>query len=154
MSQSQINKIVEIAVGCCHQRNPELLDEIFDDLPVEINKQVLSGTVAALQGDVDSLVWFCGYFAGAINRSEDNEKPHLIMLLSKMLIKNGMEAFVDFSPYPGCRLVIINTEKFEALPPKVQALVQQSFDVTESKSEETQQVNDALLEELMVAQEI
>ena len=154
MSQSQINEIVELSVGCCYQRNPELLDEIFDDLPVEINKQILSGTVTALHGDIDSTVWFCGYFAGAINRSEDNEKPHLIMLLSKMLIKNGMEAFVDFSPYPGCRLVIINTEKFEALPPKVQALVQQSFDVTESKSEEAQQVNDALLEELMVAQEI
>ena len=150
MSQFQINEIVEIAVGCCHQRNPELLDEIFDDLPVEINKQVLAGTVAALQGDTDSLAWFCGYFAGAINRSEDNEKPHSIALLSKLLIRNEMEAFVDFSPYPGCRLVIINTDKFGALPPKVKAVMQEAFDVNEASGEEVQQINDALLEELTV----
>lgn len=150
MSQSQINKIVEIAVGCCHQRNPELLDEIFDDLPVETNKQILSGTVTALRNDIDSAVWFCGYFAGAVNRSEDNEKPHLIMLLSKMLIKNGMEAFVDFSPYPGCRLVIINTDKFAALPEKVKLLMQEAFDVNEASGEEVKRINDALLEELMV----
>lgn len=150
MSQSQINEIVEIAVGCCHQRNPELLDEIFDDLPVEINKQVLAGTVAALQGDVDSTAWFCGYFAGAINRSEDNEKPHSITLLSKLLIKKGMEAFVDFSPYPGCRLVIINTEKFALLPEKAKALMQEAFDVNEASGEEVKRINDAILEELMV----
>ncbi|MGB6296546.1 MAG: hypothetical protein WBF90_10210 [Rivularia sp. (in: cyanobacteria)] len=150
MSQSQINEIVEIAVGCCYQRNPELLDEIFDDLPVEINKQILSGTVTALQGDIDSTAWFCGYFAGAINRSEDNEKPHLIVLLSKMLIKNGMEAFVDFSPYPGHRLVIINTEKFAALPPKTKALMQEAFDVNEASGEEVLRINNAILEELVV----
>ncbi len=150
MSQSQINEIVEIAVGCCYQRNPELLDEIFDDLPVEINKQILSGTVTALHGDIDSTTWFCGYFAGAVNRSEDNEKPHLIMLLSKMLIKNGMEAFVDFSPYPGCRLMVINTDKFAALPSKVQALMQEAFDVNEASSEEVLRINNAILEELIV----
>lgn len=127
MSQSQISEIIELAVGCCHQRSPELLDEIFDDLPVEINKQLLVGTVAALQGDTGSLAWFCGYFAGAVNCKEDNEKPHLIVSLSKMLIKNGMQAFVDFSPYPGHRLVIINTKKFESLPPKTQALMQSRF---------------------------
>lgn len=150
MSQSQINEIIEIAVGCCYQRNPELLDEIFDDLPVDINREVLYGTVAALNGDTDSLAWFCGYFAGAVNRSEDNEKPHLIMLLSKMLIKNGMEAFVDFSPYPGRRLVIINTEKFAALPQKVKSLVQEAFDVNEASSEEVLRINNAILEELVV----
>lgn len=150
MSQSQFNEIVELSVGCCHQRNPELLDEIFDDLPVDINKQILSGTVAALQGDTDSLAWFCGYFAGAVNRSEDNEKPHLIILLSKMLIKNGMEAFADFSPYPGCRLVIINTDKFAALPQKVKLLMQEAFDVNESSGEEVLRINNAILEELVV----
>ena len=150
MSQSQINEIVELSAGCCCQRNPELLNEIFDDLPVEINKQVLSGTVAVLQGDTDSLAWFCGYFAGAINRSEDNEKPHLIMLLSKMLIKNGMEAFVDFSPYPGHRLVIINTDKFESLPQKVKSLMQEAFDVNEASSEEVLRINNAILEEFVV----
>ena len=150
MSQEQINEIIEIAVGCCHQRNPELLDEIFDDLPVEINKQILSGTVAALQTDVNSTAWFCGYFAGAINRSEDNEKPHLIILLSKMLVKNGMEAFADFSPYPGRRLVILNTQKFELLPPKTQALMQEAFDVNEASGEEVKRINNAILEELVV----
>ena len=150
MSQEQINEVIELSVGCCYQHNPELLDEIFDDLPVEINKQILSGTVAALQGDIDSLAWFCGYFAGAVNRSEDNEKPHLIMLLSKMLIKNGMEAFVDFSPYPGCRLVVINTEKFESLPQKVKGLMQEAFDVNEASGEEVKRINNAILEELVV----
>ena len=150
MSQTEINEIVEIAVGCCHQRNPELLDEIFDDLPVEINKQVLAGTVAALRNDIDSTVWFCGYFAGAINRKEDNEKQHPIMLLSKLLIKKGMQAFVDFSPYPGCRLMIINTDKFGALPEKVKALMQEAFDVNEASGEEVKRINDAILEELVV----
>lgn len=150
MSQEQISKIVEIAFGCCYQRNPELLDEIFDDLPVDINREVLLGTVAALQGDTDSLAWFCGYFAGAINRSEDNEKPHSITLLSKLLIKKGMEAFVDFSPYPGHRLVIINTDKFAALPQKVKSLMQEAFDVNETSGEEILRINNAILEELMV----
>ncbi|MEM6399810.1 MAG: hypothetical protein AAF757_06195 [Cyanobacteria bacterium P01_D01_bin.116] len=150
MSQSQINEIVELSVGCCHQRSPELLNEIFDDLPVEINKQILSGTVATLRNDIDSLAWFCGYFAGAINRSEDNEKPHLIVLLSKILIQNGMEAFADFSPYPGRRLVILNTQKFESLPPKTQALMQEAFDVNEASGEEVKRINNAILEELVV----
>jgi len=127
-----------------------LLDEIFDDLPVEINKQVLAGTVAVLQGDNDSLAWFCGYFAGSVNRKEDNENPHLIVLLSKMLIKNGMQAFVDFSPYPGRRLVILNTQKFESLPPKVQALMQEAFDISEASGEEVLRINNAILEELVV----
>ncbi|MEM7713429.1 MAG: hypothetical protein AAF349_07600 [Cyanobacteria bacterium P01_A01_bin.68] len=150
MSQSQINELIEIAVGCCYQRNPELLDEIFDNLPIDLNKHVIMGTVAALQGNVDSTAWFCGYFARAINHSEDNEKPHLIILLSKMLIKNGMEVFVDFSPYPGCRLMVINIEKFESLPPKVQALMQEAFDVNEASGKEVLRINDAILEELMV----
>ncbi|MEO1375486.1 MAG: hypothetical protein AAFW70_14450 [Cyanobacteria bacterium J06635_10] len=64
MFQVQIDKLIQIAVNCCHRRNPELLDEIFDDLPVEINKQILIGTVAVLHGDIDSTAWLCGYFQG------------------------------------------------------------------------------------------
>ncbi|MEO1375487.1 MAG: hypothetical protein AAFW70_14455 [Cyanobacteria bacterium J06635_10] len=61
-----------------------------------------------------------------------------------------MKAFVDFSPYPGCRLVIINTDKFAALPEKVKSLMQEAFDVNQASSEEVLRINDALLEELMV----
>ena len=147
---TNIDKLVAFAVNHCHKQNPEGLDQIFDNLPAELNKQVLVGTVAALHGDTDSLSWFCGYFAGSIDRSEDNDKPHFIVLLSKLLIKHGMEAFADFAPYPGRRLVIINTEKFATLPDKVQILVRDSFDVNAMSGEEVKRVNDALLEELMV----
>ena len=147
---TQIDKLVAFAVNHCHEQNPEGLDQIFDNLSAELNKQVLVGTVAALHGDTDSLSWFCGYFAGAINRSEDNDKPHFTVLLSKLLIKHGMEAFADFAPYPGRRLVIINTDKFETLPDKVQILVRDSFDVNAMSGEEVKRVNDALLEELVV----
>ena len=61
-----------------------------------------------------------------------------------------MKAFTDFSPYPGRRLVIINTEKFAVLPEKVQILVRDSFDVNAMSGEEVKRVNDALLEELVV----
>ncbi|MCV3217580.1 hypothetical protein OGM63_29410 [Plectonema radiosum NIES-515] len=91
------------------------------------------------------------YSASEINRSEDNDKPyHAIKLLSKLLIKHGMEPFTDFSPYPGCRLIIINTEKFEALPAEVQDLLKEVFDVMEGTGEQLQQINNALLEELVV----
>jgi hypothetical protein len=100
---------------------------------------------------IDTLSWFCGYIASEINRTEDNQKPHHpITKLSKTLITLGMEPFTDFMPYPGCRIVILNSEKFESLPEEVQAIVQQAFDVTESSSEEAQRVNDALLQELVV----
>ena len=72
------------------------------------------------------------------------------MLLSKLLIKNGMQAFADFSPHPGCRLVIINTEKLAALPEKVKSLMQEAFDVNETSGEEILRINDVLMEELMV----
>jgi hypothetical protein len=88
--------------------------------------------------------------AGAINRTEDNNKPHSIVLLSKLLIKSGMQPFEDFAPYPGCRIMIVNTDKFAALPEKVQVLVQFVFDVVERTSEEAQRINNALMEELMV----
>lgn len=77
---------------------------------------VLAGTINALTDDIDTLAWFCGYTASEINRSEDNHKPHHpITLLSKLLIKFGMQPFSDFMPYLGCRIVILNADKFESL---------------------------------------
>ena len=148
---TDIDKLVERAVKYCHKQNPEGLDQIFDNLPVELNKQVLVGTLAVLHNDTDILSWFCGYFAGEVNCTSDNDKPHHpITLLSKLLIQYGMYPFIDFAPYPGCRLMIANTEKFETLPEKVQTLVQGTFDVIERTGEEAKQINDALLEELVV----
>ncbi|WP_026736119.1 hypothetical protein [Fischerella sp. PCC 9605] len=148
---TKTDKLVEQVVCYCHKRHPEALDKIFDTLPASINKQLVAGTVAALSGDTDTLAWFCGYMASAINRSEDNQKPHHpITLLSKLLIKHQMQPFSDFMPYPGCRLVILNTEKYEALPTEVQKLVQQAYEITEATGEEAQRINNALLEELVV----
>ncbi|MHC5762602.1 hypothetical protein [Nostoc sp.] len=151
---TKIDKLVEDAVRYCHKRHPEALDSIFDNLPVNLNKQVVTGIVAAFQKDIDSLSWFCGYMASEINRTEDNQKPHHpITKLSKTLITLGMEPFTDFMPYPGCRIVILNSEKFESLPQEVQAIVQQAFDIRESSPEEAQRVNNALMQELTVTQE-
>ncbi|MEH2160243.1 MAG: hypothetical protein V7K38_04185 [Nostoc sp.] len=61
-----------------------------------------------------------------------------------------MFSFTDFMPYPGCRLVILNSEKFESLPDDIQAIVQQAFDIRESSPQEAQQVNNALMQELVV----
>lgn len=156
---TKTDKLVQQVVKHCQKRSPEALDQIFDNLPVgrtvqeyqRLNQQILAGTTNALTGDIDTLAWFCAYIASEINRSEDNNKPHHpIKLLSKLLIKHEMRPFVDFSPYPGCRLIIINTEKFAALPLQVQKLVEEAFDVMESTGEQAIQVNNALLEELVV----
>lgn len=115
------------------------------------NKQVLYGTVAVLDKDIDTLGWLCGYFASEINRSEDNDKSHQpITLLSKLLIKHGMKPFKDFMPYVGCRISILDTEKFEALPDKVKIAVKEAFDIMEHLGKEAQLINDALLAEMMV----
>lgn len=146
---TKIDKLIESAVRYCHKRNPEALDKIFDNLPVKLNKQVLDGTVAALETDIDALSWLCSYFASEINRSEDNDKPyHPITLLSKLLIKSGMQPFVDFMPYIGCRISILDNDKFEALPSRVQAAVKEAFYVVETSGEEAQRINEALLREL------
>jgi hypothetical protein len=148
---TKIDKLIESAVRYCHKRHPETLDSIFDYLPVNLNQRVVTGILAALQKDIDTLSWFCGYMASEINRTEDNQKPHHpITKLSKTLITLGMEPFTDFMPYPGCRLVILNSEKFESLPESVQTIVQQAFDIRESSGTEAQRINDALLQELMV----
>lgn len=150
--QSQPNKtdkLVGRAVRCCHKRHPEGLDEIFDNLPVQLNKQVLHGTVAALEKDVDTLSWLFAYLASEINSTADNDKIHRpIMLLSKLLIKSGMRPLVDFMPYTGCRISIINYEKFEALPPTIRTAIEKSFDVMETSPEEVQRMSEALLQEM------
>ncbi|MEH2154912.1 hypothetical protein [Nostoc sp.] len=85
------------------------------------------------------------------NSTSDNDKSyHPITLLSKLLIKSGMQPFVDFMPYIGCRISILNNDKFEALPPRVQAAVKEAFDVVETSGEEAQRINEALLRELEV----
>jgi len=148
---TKIDKLIESAVCYCHKRHPEVLDSIFDYLPVNLNQRVVTGILTALQKDIDTLSWFCGYMASEINRSEDNQKPHHpIAELSKTLITSGMEPFTDFMPYPGCRIVILNSEKFESLPESVQVVVQQAFDIKESTGKEAQRINDALLQELVV----
>jgi hypothetical protein len=148
---TKIDKIVESAVRYCQQRQPEALDQIFDNLPVKLNQQVVTGILAAFQGDIDTLSWLCGYFASEVNSTSDNDKPyHPITLLSKLLMKSGMQPFVDFMPYIGCRISILNSDKFEALPHRVQAAVKEAFDVVETSGEEAQRINEALLRELEV----
>jgi hypothetical protein len=72
---TKIDKLVESAVRYCQQRQPEALDQIFDNLPVKLNQQVVTGILAAFQGDIDTLSWLCGYFASEINSTSDNDKP-------------------------------------------------------------------------------
>lgn len=38
----KIEKLVESAVRYCHQRSPEALNSIFDNLPVNLNQQVVT----------------------------------------------------------------------------------------------------------------
>ncbi len=148
---TKTDKLIEQAVRYATKRGPESLDRIFDNLPVKSNEQVLFGAVAALSKDIDTLAWLCGYFASEINSTEDNDKSHQpITLLSKLLIKNGMQPFKDFMPYMGNRITILDTDKFEALPAKVQAVVKEAFDLRESSDEEMKRVNDALTAEMSV----
>ena len=147
---TQIDKLAKRAVRYCQKRKSEKLDQIPKKIPAQLYQQVLMKTVSFLHNDIDSLSWLCGYFAAVINCSEDNQKRYCITLSSKLLIKSGMEAFEDFVPYPGCRLVIVNKKKFEALPEKVRMLMQEVFDLNEASEEEVKRINDALLEELMV----
>ena len=149
-----INQLIQQVVYHCQTRHPEGLDNIFDTLPVDINEQVLAGAIAILSSDIDALSWFCGYLAGEINYSEDNHRPfHPISFLASILLKAGMELFVDFTPYPGCRLVIANTAKFESLPQEVKDVVQEVFNLIATPDEQMQQMNDALLQELVVSGE-
>ena len=151
----QINNLVEQVVRHCKERRPEVLDQIFDSLSTSeyqnITVELLEEISASLQNDTDTLSWFCGYMAFEINCSEDNHQPnHPITELAKILILSGMEPFTDFTPYPGCRLVIANTQKFEGLPASVKAVVQKAFDLMETPDKQMEQMNNALLSELIV----
>ncbi|AFZ27260.1 hypothetical protein Cylst_5226 [Cylindrospermum stagnale PCC 7417] len=149
-SKSKLDILAESAVGYCQQRNPESLDKIFDNQPVQLNQQLLPKLIAALKPDADALSWLCGYFCSEINCTEDNQKlHHPITKLSRLLISAGMEPFEDFTPYPGCRLVV-NAEKFQSLPADIQQQVHQFFDINETTGEEAQRINQAMLQELMV----
>jgi hypothetical protein len=148
---SKIDKLIEQAVHYAQKRSPESLDKIFDNLPVKLNSQVLNGAVVVLQDDIDTLAWLCGYFASEINRSEDNDKSNQpITLLSKLLIKHGMQPFEDFMPYVGNRITILNTDKFEALPVPVRQVVQEGFESRETSDEEMNRINDAITAEMIV----
>jgi hypothetical protein len=148
---TKTDKLVEQAVRYATKRNPESLDRIFDNLPIKLNEQVLFGAVGALAKDIDTLAWLCGYFSGEINRTSDNDKPyHPIILLSKLLMKYGMKPFADFTPTTGCRITILDTDKFEALPPNVREVVEAGFDAREMSDEDFKRINDALLAEMVV----
>ena len=150
---TRTSELVDLVVCYCRERCPESLDTIFDNLPVKLNEQVLSGALKVLQLDSNTLSWFCSYMASEINHSEDNYKPlHPIMELSRILIEAGMQPFTDFMPYPGCRLIIDNIDKFADLPESVRAALRQYYRVVENSGEQFQQINSALMQEMMVEQ--
>lgn len=146
--KSKLDILAESAILHCQQRSPESLDKIFDNQSPELNQQMLAKVIPALQTDIDSLSWLCGYLASEINCTEDNNKPHPISELSGLLISFGMELFEDFVPYPGRRLVIGNAEKFQSLPQEIQDRVNQFFEIKETSSEEAQRINEAILQKL------
>ena len=148
---TKTDKLIEQAVRYATKRDPESLDRIFDNLPIKLNEQVLFGAIAALAKDIDTLAWLCGYFAGEINSTLDNDKPyHPIILLSKLLMKHGMKPFKDFTPTTGCRISIIDVDKFEALPANVREVVEAGFDSRETSDEDFKRINEALLAEMVV----
>jgi len=148
---TKIEKLIERMVQYACNRSPESLDRVFDNLPVKLNSQVLDGAIATLEKDTGTLAWLCGYFAGEINISEDNNKSHNpITLLSHLLIKYGMKPFVDFMPYTGCRISVINVDKFEALPTRICEVIKEACNLTEISVQEAQRINDALLQEMEV----
>jgi hypothetical protein len=150
---------VDRVVRYCQKRSPEALDRVFDALNAGCtmteserrSEQVIAGTLAQIEADLDTLAWFCGYMAGEINRREDNQREHLPLTnLSKQLTECGFQPFLDFVPYPGQRIVILNIEKFERLSPELQAELDAKFDLFEKSGEELQQVNEALIQELII----
>ncbi|HLP87673.1 MAG TPA: hypothetical protein VK184_03570 [Nostocaceae cyanobacterium] len=142
-----MNNIVEAILQYCQQRSPEKLDPIFDTLPVSIDQ--LQEIVRQL--DTDTLAWFCGYMCSEINHSQDNQKiSHPLTALSRLLIQSGMQPFNDFMPYPVCRIIILNVEKFESLPLEIQYQVAATFKLQEASGEEAERINLALLQELTV----
>jgi hypothetical protein len=150
---------VERVVRYCQKRSPEALDRVFDAMTKGCtltegewrSEQVITGTLAQISADLDTLAWFCGYMAGEINRREDNQREHLPLThLSKQLVEWGFQPFLDFVPYPGQRIVILSVEKVTALPPELQDELAAQFDLIEKSGEELRQVNEALVQEFAV----
>ncbi|MDF5729745.1 MAG: hypothetical protein PUP92_17485 [Rhizonema sp. PD38] len=155
---ASIDNLIEEVVSHCLERRPEALDKIFDNLHSSeyqhITLELLEKISISLQNDTESLAWFCGYMASEINCSEDNHQQNYpITELAKILVLSGMEPFIDFTPYPGSRIVIVNTVKFEALPQSVKAVVQKAFDLLERNDLQIEQMNNALLQEFVISKE-
>jgi hypothetical protein len=133
------DKLAQQLVRHCQQRCPEKLDRIFDALAMERTKAehqdityiLINTAIVELKGDIESICWFCGYFARGIDRVENKEKHSFIEKLSQTLIESGMQPFSDFVPYPGWCIIIVNTKKFKTLPVDVQQAVQQLNQVSE-----------------------
>jgi hypothetical protein len=144
------DKLVKQAVSHCKQRCPNKLDKIFDALIVGRTKAehqdaayiLINALVAALNNDIESTCWFCGYFARELNRVEDKEKHGRIEKLSQTLIESGMQPFSDFVPFPGWHIIIVNTKKFKTLPVDIQQAVQH-YQASKNRVEEAQVINDA-----------
>jgi hypothetical protein len=148
---TNIKQLVELAIRHCHRREPEGLDRIFDTVAEPVKKQVLSGTLARLQGNAEDIAWLCSYFASETNRSEDNQKTHRpVMQLARVFVESGMIAFQDFMPYSGCRLAVINKDKFEALSSEIKAKMASAYNVLPVSMEQFQRSNEAILKELVV----
>ena len=148
----EFDRLIDRIVRYCHKRDPEALDRIFDSLPQNdehLSQQIITATVAQLGIDLDTLSWFCGYMASEINRSEDCDRAHLpLIALSAKLITLDVQPFVDFVPYPGRRIIILDVERFAALPAPIQAEIKAAFALLERSGEQVQQVNEALRQEL------
>lgn len=154
------SKLTERMARYCQKRNPEALDRLLDSIHVghsahdseRLSYVLTHGTIEQIQTDIDTLSWFCGYMASEINRSDDNEGELPITKLARKLIEAGMQPFEDFAPYPGRRLVIINDEKAKTLPDDLQTELRASFDLRETSGEEFNQINEAIRQELIVAE--
>jgi hypothetical protein len=154
--QTEFDKLIERIVRYCQKRSPEALDRVFNTLPrntPELSQLIVTKTVDYLiQGNLNTLGWFCGYMTSEINRSEDNNRAYLpITELSITLTGAGMQPFRDFVPYPGQRIIILYPEKVEALPEIVKELLVTAFDLIEQSEEELMKVNEAIRQELGVA---
>ena len=115
ISKNELKKLAEKLLNLCKERNWQELDNFFDH-PREFNDKILGETLDALNQDIDSLAWLCGYVSGAnLDRNSDFQFP--IIESSKILIENGMKAFVDFVPKKNpSRLFVFDGEKFAQMP--------------------------------------
>ncbi|PSB14753.1 hypothetical protein C7B65_25890 [Phormidesmis priestleyi ULC007] len=158
--QDDDQKLIDRMVRHCWNRNPKALDRLLDSLHVghppreseRLSYVLTQGTLDQIQSDLDTLSWFCGYMCDEINTREDGNQPLPITQLAKKLIEAGMQPFEDFVPYPGRRLVIINDEKAKSLPETLQAELEERFELRKTSSEELQQINEAIREELRVTE--